>query len=516
MNNTNIMFTDMVGYSKLTGDDQNLALELLKEHDKIIEPIIKRYNGEIVKRIGDAIVAIFDNSDYIIQSSVEIQQSLKNRNTRNIQDRYIILRIGLHYGEILLKNKEVHGAGYEIASQIEPVCEYGGVAISEALYQQVKESNELIINGAKNHFFIRPIAEFNLKSSSRINIYKLYLNLLDWYDASCHQVHKYLSRQGTPNSIYTPLQVERRKNDLMKHWELAQNFESQHNLSYAIYHYKMYLDYSADLSIDESNYIELIILHIFSQCGLVRLVDRVNKQKLELNNPDLWLHSYIMGINAFNDHNFDYAIDCFNNLSNVPDSKIKLPNYNPYYFFDFYKAIIAWKRNDKDLQRAVNENIISKKDLEHKLLLKVINKLTQNHFNKNEIKALYSEIVENQSINQNAKLFMYWLLIIFYKEHDIKSAIKIQNIANKLIEDLAECISGFQLKQFFIEKPLLHQLLMEEIEFDFVGDEGLDDFAEPERLKTNQLETFNFCIECGFTNKNQFQFCPACGAKLTK
>ena len=53
------MFTDMVGYSKLTGDDQNLALELLKEHDKIIEPIIHRYNGEIVKRIGDAIVAFY-------------------------------------------------------------------------------------------------------------------------------------------------------------------------------------------------------------------------------------------------------------------------------------------------------------------------------------------------------------------------------------------------------------------------------------------------------------------------
>ena len=78
--NTNIMFTDIVGYSKLTGDDQNLALELLKEHDKLIEPIIERYEGEIVKRIGDAIVAIFKNSANMIQSSVEIQQSLKNRN----------------------------------------------------------------------------------------------------------------------------------------------------------------------------------------------------------------------------------------------------------------------------------------------------------------------------------------------------------------------------------------------------------------------------------------------------
>ena len=101
---TNVMFTDMVGYSKLTGDDQNLALELLKEHDKIIEPIIAKYKGSIVKRIGDAIVAIFDDSEDIIQSAVEIQQELKNRNNRNTQSRHIILRIGLHYGEITLKN----------------------------------------------------------------------------------------------------------------------------------------------------------------------------------------------------------------------------------------------------------------------------------------------------------------------------------------------------------------------------------------------------------------------------
>ena len=72
------------------------------------------------------------------------------------------------------------------------------------------------------------------------------------------------------------------------------------------------------------------------------------------------------------------------------------------------------------------------------------------------------------------------------------------------------------MKQFFLEKPLLHQLLIEEIEFNFIEDEGLDDFAEPERIKTDQLAVFNFCTECGFKNENKFQFCPSCGSKLTK
>ena len=48
MKKQSILFTDIVGYSKLTGENQSLALELLNEHDKIIEPIIKRYSGIIV------------------------------------------------------------------------------------------------------------------------------------------------------------------------------------------------------------------------------------------------------------------------------------------------------------------------------------------------------------------------------------------------------------------------------------------------------------------------------------
>ena len=129
----------------------------------------------------------------------------------------------MHYGEILFQNEEVHGVGYEIASQIEPVCEYGGITISEDLYQQVHEKNELIVNAAKNHFFIRPVAKFNLKSSS-INLYKLHLNLLDWYDEEFNQSHQYLSQQGIADKIYNPIQFKRSKDDLQNHLILAKDF----------------------------------------------------------------------------------------------------------------------------------------------------------------------------------------------------------------------------------------------------------------------------------------------------
>ena len=123
--------------------------------------------------------------------------------------------------------------------------------------------------------------------------------------------------------------------------------------------------------------------------------------------------------------------------------------------------------------------------------------------------------IENTQ-DKKFKLFVHWFLIQFYKNiNDINKAIEIQENAEIQINELSNSISGFQLKSIFLEKPLLHQMLTEEIDFHFVDDEGLDDFAEPEQVKMQTIDVFNFCIECGFKNDNKFQFCPSCGTKLT-
>ncbi|RCL87670.1 adenylate/guanylate cyclase domain-containing protein, partial [bacterium] len=296
--NKNVMFTDIVGYSKLTGADQNLALELLKEHDKIIEPIIKQYKGKIVKRIGDAIVAIFNHSKEVIQASVEIQQALKNRNNRNTKNRHIIIRIGLHYGEIIIKKDEIYGLGYELASSIEPICEFGGIAISEDLYQQSHEKNELIIHGDGSHFFIRPIANFSFKSiTNKLKIYKLYLNFLDWYDESQSQVHSYLKEQNIKSNQYDFKNISSNYNTNIQHYDKAFSFYKNNNFSYALYHYKMYLDSNIENQKDTSLY----ILYIYACLGLDRLVDRICKTLSDNFISELNL---IKGIKNFNQSNF--------------------------------------------------------------------------------------------------------------------------------------------------------------------------------------------------------------------
>ena len=294
--NKNVMFTDIVGYSKLTGDDQHLALELLKEHDKIIEPIIKKYQGCIVKRIGDAIVAIFDNPNNIIQSSVEIQQALKIRNNNNTKSRHIIIRIGLHHGEIILQNDEVYGLGYELASSIEPICEFGGIAISEDLYKEAHETNELIVKGNNSHFFIRPIANFSFKSiPHRLKIYKLYLNLLDWYDEPESKVHLYLDKQNIKPKIYDLNNISYESKSHTQNYDKAFSYFKNNNFSFSLYYFKMHLDYDVDPKKDSHIY----ILYIFAYLGLNRLVDRIC-QNISNDSISKVNISLIKGINYFN------------------------------------------------------------------------------------------------------------------------------------------------------------------------------------------------------------------------
>ena len=76
-NISNILITDIVGYSKLSGDNQDVALDLLKEHDKILIEAHDDFNGNILKNRGDGVISQFDDSIECIKCAVQIQRKLK-------------------------------------------------------------------------------------------------------------------------------------------------------------------------------------------------------------------------------------------------------------------------------------------------------------------------------------------------------------------------------------------------------------------------------------------------------
>lgn len=125
-----IMFTDMKGYSKEMGQDEDATLKKVWRYEKVMKTIIQEHDGRIVKTIGDAIMGDFSSAINAVKAAIEIQKLLKKEDIK--------IRIGIHLGDVIHKGGDIFGDGVNIAARIESICEPGFVYISEDVYSQVK------------------------------------------------------------------------------------------------------------------------------------------------------------------------------------------------------------------------------------------------------------------------------------------------------------------------------------------------------------------------------------------
>ena len=132
------MFTDMVGYSALSQRDEALALELLEEHRGLVREIIPRHEGREVKTTGDGFLLEFPSAVSAVRAAVEIQQTFHTRNGTAPTARHVQLRIGIHVGDIVTRDGDIHGDGVNIAARLEPLASPGGICVSEDVEHQVR------------------------------------------------------------------------------------------------------------------------------------------------------------------------------------------------------------------------------------------------------------------------------------------------------------------------------------------------------------------------------------------
>jgi adenylate cyclase len=131
-----IVFTDMVGFTALTQQNEPRALELLEEHRALVRATLPRHRGREVKTMGDAFLLEFASALDATTCAIEVQRAVRKRN--QIHRRTPIqLRIGIHLGDLVSVSGDIFGDAVNIASRIEPMAEPGGICVTQQVYDQV-------------------------------------------------------------------------------------------------------------------------------------------------------------------------------------------------------------------------------------------------------------------------------------------------------------------------------------------------------------------------------------------
>ena len=132
-----IVFTDVVGYTAIAQKNEALALRLLDEHRRILRPIFREHHGREANVIGDGFLVEFGNALDAVNCSIAIQAALWRRNEDQGEEGRILLRIGVHLGDVVHEGRNVSGDAVNVASRIEPLAEPGGICVTSQVYSSV-------------------------------------------------------------------------------------------------------------------------------------------------------------------------------------------------------------------------------------------------------------------------------------------------------------------------------------------------------------------------------------------
>jgi TolB-like protein/class 3 adenylate cyclase/Tfp pilus assembly protein PilF len=136
-----ILVSDVVGYSRLAGADEDRILARLRTlRSDLIDPLISVHHGRIVKRTGDGSIIEFRSVVDAVRLAIEVQSAMVERNAEVPMDRRILFRIGIHLGDVVEEaDGDLMGDGVNIASRLEGVAKPGAICLSEDAYRQARD-----------------------------------------------------------------------------------------------------------------------------------------------------------------------------------------------------------------------------------------------------------------------------------------------------------------------------------------------------------------------------------------
>ena len=135
-----ILAADVVGYSRLMGADEDGTLHALKWAPKgAVDPAIASHRGRIVKTTGDGMLVEFASAVDAVRCAVDVQRGMVERNEAVPPEQRIEFRIGINVGDIIGVGDDIYGDGVNIAARLEAMAEPGGICVSRAVRDPVRD-----------------------------------------------------------------------------------------------------------------------------------------------------------------------------------------------------------------------------------------------------------------------------------------------------------------------------------------------------------------------------------------
>jgi adenylate cyclase len=143
-----ILVSDVVGYSRLAGADEDRILARLRAlRSDLIDPTIAVHNGRVVKRTGDGSIVEFRSVVDAVRCAIEVQHAMVERNAGLAPDKRIEFRIGIHLGDVVEESDgDLMGDGVNIAARLEGIAAPGAICLSEDAYRQVRSRLDLKVS----------------------------------------------------------------------------------------------------------------------------------------------------------------------------------------------------------------------------------------------------------------------------------------------------------------------------------------------------------------------------------
>ncbi len=157
-----IWFSNIVGYTALMGQDEQAGLRARERHRSLLRPLAARHHGKIVDENGDELVAVFPSGLDAVACALAAQAALRD-------NPELKLRIGIHSGDVIFEGGRVYGDGVNVASRIRPLAEPGGVAVSEPVFDAVKNQAGIELTPLGTHDLknvARPLAVYAVTGSA--------------------------------------------------------------------------------------------------------------------------------------------------------------------------------------------------------------------------------------------------------------------------------------------------------------------------------------------------------------